>query len=100
MVAKVTEMLVDAGNLGEIELTIYYTYTKPHNGRGREPDEPASAIVHRVKVGGVLGADIEVPESFMPEVVAHCVDDWEGDGCDVDVLIDRMKDERAERAAA
>ena len=97
---RTTEMLVDAGNLGEIELTIYYTYQAPHNGRGVEPDEPASAIVRRVKVGGCYGCEIDVPESFLPEVVAHCVADYEGDGCDVDVLIDRMKVERAERAAA
>ena len=99
MTLRTTEMLVDAGNLGEIELTIYYTYQAPHNGRGIEPDEPASAIVRRVKVGGCYGCEIDVPESFMPEIVAHCVADYEGDGCDVDVLIDRIKDERAERMA-
>lgn len=96
----ITEMLIDAGDLGEMEISISYTYLKPHNGRGIEPDESASATIHWIKVGGLGGVKIDVPESFLPEVVAHCVADYEGDGCDVDVLIDRMKDERAERAAA
>ena len=96
----IAEMLVDAGNLGEMEISISYSYLKPHKGRGIEPDESASAVIHWVKIGGIGGVKIDIPDSFMPEIVAHCVADYEGDGCDVDVLIDRMKDERAERAAA
>lgn len=100
MAAKTTEMLVDAGDLGELEITISYTYLAPHRGRGIEPDESASATIHWVKIGGPFGTTIDLPDSFRSEVVAHCVEDWGGEGIDVDVLIDRVKDERAERMAA
>ena len=93
-----TTITVDAGLLGEIDLTVEYRYSKGRAATHIDPPEPAEIDILLVQFEGV---EIDPVSDNLTEVIKdHCLADWEGDGIDVDVLIDRMKDERAERAAA
>lgn len=97
MTATQTTLTVDAGLLGEIEITVSYRYWKGRSATNMDPPEPATIQILWVKVGEM---EIEPGEKLEDVIKDHCLADWEGDGVDVDVLIDRMKDERAEREAA
>lgn len=96
--ATTTTITVDAGLLGEIDLAVEYRYSKGREATHIDPPEPAEIDIISVKFEGV---EIDPVSDKLTEVIKdHCLADQEGDGIDVDVLIDRMKDERAERAAA
>ena len=97
MTATQTTLTVDAGLLGEIEITVSYRYWKGREATRNEPPEPATIQILWVKVGEM---EIEPGEKLEEVIKEHRLEDWEGDGIDVDVLIDRMRDERAEREAA
>jgi len=73
-----TEMLIDGGCLGDLEITISYKYHKPHNGRGIEPDESATATIYWIKIGGYNGVEIFPGDDFInDEVIPHCVAHYE-----------------------
>lgn len=97
MTATKTTLTVDAGLLGEIEITVSYRYWKGRHATYMNPPEPATIQILWVKVGEM---EIEPGEKLEEVIKEHCLEDWEGDGIDVDALIDRMKDEHAERDAA
>lgn len=92
-----TTITVDAGLLGEIDLTVEYRYSKGRAATHIDPPEPAEIDILSVQFEGV---EIDPVGDKLKDVIKdHCFAEHE-DGADVDVLIDRMKDERAERAAA
>lgn len=70
---------VDAGPLGEVELTISYKYRTARNGHGTEANEPESATIYWIKVGGHSGVDVEVADDYITdEIIPACVEDWRG----------------------
>lgn len=70
----ITTMLINGGDLGEIEITISFKYYPPRLGRGHEPDQSSSAGIYWVKVGGYNGVEVFPPEDFVTdEIVPHCV---------------------------
>jgi hypothetical protein len=90
--ATTTTLTVDAGLLGEIDLTVEYRYSKGRAATYIDPPEPAEINIISVKFEGV---EIDPVSDKLAEIIKeHCLDDWEGDGIDVDALIDKMKDER------
>lgn len=69
----------DCGPLGEVELTISYRYVSPHNGRGIEPNEPESASIYWIKIGGHAGVEVNVADDYITdEIIPACVEDWHG----------------------
>jgi hypothetical protein len=96
----ITTMLVDGGDLGEMEITISYRYCKPHNGKGIEPNESASATIGWIKVGGIDGVEVSPPDDFVAdEIIPHCVSNWEDDSADAAAEIVRQRDIDARLAA-
>lgn len=88
-----TTMLIDGGDLGEMEITISFRYRKPRNGKGIEPNESATATIGWIKVGGIDGAEVFPPDDFVAdEIIPHCVAVWEGDSEDAAAEIVRQRD--------
>lgn len=89
----ITTMLIDGGDLGEMEITISYRYCKPHNGRGVEPNESATATIGWIKVGGIDGTEVFPPDDFIAdEIIPHCVEHWQEEDIDAAAEIIRQRD--------
>lgn len=68
---------VDAGPLGEVDLTISYKYRPFRSGRGSEPDERESACIYWIKIGGESGVEVPVSDDYIiDEIIPACVADW------------------------
>ena len=89
----------DCGPLGEVELTISYKYSAPHNGRGIDPNESASASIYWIKVGGVNGVEVEVADDYISaEIIPACVEDWTAECMSAaEQYADAVREERRER---
>lgn len=99
--------ITDCGPLGEVELTISYKYRPARNGRSQYPDEPETAFVSWIKVGGTDGVEVEVADDYIAdEIIPACVEDWTSDSVSAAdqyadaVRIERMEREAVERLAA
>lgn len=85
-----TTLTIDAGLLGEVEIDITYRYIKGRGATYIDPPEPADVEIMRVQFEGV---EIDpVGDALMDVIRDHCLAEHEDD-IDVDVLIDRMKDD-------
>lgn len=89
-------MTVDAGMLGEVDLTISYTARKGFRGSQFEMAEIASATIGWIKLGGEYGVEVFPSDDFITdEIIPHCVADWNAD-CEVaaEAKMDMMREER------
>jgi hypothetical protein len=97
----------ECGPLGEVELTISYKYRPARPGRGSEQDEPESACIYWIKIGGVDGTEVPVAGDYIAdEIIPTCVEDWTASSTSAAqqyndaVRIERMEREAVERRAA
>jgi len=90
---------VECGPLGEVELTVSYKYRTPRNGRGIEPNEPESASIYWIKVGGANGVEVSVADDYVAdEIIPACVADWNGETeAAAEQYSDAVRFERMER---
>lgn len=98
---------VDCGPLGEVELTISYRYSPARSGRGQYPDEPETAFVNWIKIGGHAGVEVDVADDYITdEIIPACCEDWHGDiemaaqHYEDAVRVERLEREAVERRAA
>ncbi len=75
----ITTMIVsDCGPLGDVALTISYRYVRAYRGSDISPQEPATASIHWIKIGGPSGVEVGISDDFLrDEIIPHCVADWE-----------------------
>lgn len=70
----------DCGVLGELPLTVSYKFSKGHCGTRIDPSEPDSASIYWIKIGGVNGVEVNLPDDFITdEIIPFCVEDYIGE---------------------